>query len=167
MFLRSFILCLESRITFCHVGRMETDMICVNFWLHKFGLVAGLSNQEPIHITISFQYSSNKSFNCYHERSLIMMWHLTTAIISNCKARPLSFTLSLYQYPTWWWLSGQQKHVAVLNRPNIQHLHSVHWIIKTNIWYSVSVLWQLVLTFFKRQFLVQGALRFWSKMVKA
>jgi hypothetical protein len=148
MFLWSFILCLESRKTFCHVGRMETDMICVNFWLHKFGLDACLSNQEPIHITISFQYSSNKSFNCYHERSLIIMWHLTTAIISSCKARPLSFTLSLYQYPTWWWLSGQLKHVAVLNRPNIQHLHSVHWIIKTNIWYSVSVLWQLVLTFF-------------------
>lgn len=166
LFLQSFIICLESRITFCHVGRMETDMICVNFWLHKFGLSAGLSNQEPIHITISFQYSSNKLFNCYNERCLIMMWHLSTAIISNCMVRPLPFTLSFYQCPTWWWLSGQLKPVAVLNRPHI-HLHSVHGIIKTNIWYSVSILWQLVLTFLKPQFPVQGVQRFWSKMVEA
>jgi len=90
---------------------------------------------RPIHITISFPYySSNKSFNCYHERSLNMMWYLTTAIISNCKARPLPFTLSLYQCPTWWWLSRQLKHVVVLNRQNIQYLLSVLWIIKTNIW---------------------------------
>jgi hypothetical protein len=107
------------------VGRMKTGMICVNLWLHNFGLVAGFSNQEPIHITVSFQCSSNKSFNCYHKSSLIMMWHLPTVVISNCKVRPLPFTLSLYQCPTWWWLS--LKHVVVLNKPNIQHLHSVHW----------------------------------------
>lgn len=87
------------------------------------------SNQEPIQVTIYFQYSSNESFNCYHEISCNMMWHLTTTIISYCKARPLPFTLSLYQCPTWLWLSGQLKHVVLLNRPNI-HLHSVHLIIK-------------------------------------
>jgi hypothetical protein len=124
------------------------------------------SNQEPIQVTIYFQYSSNESFNCYHGISCNMMWHLTTAIISYCKARPLPFTLSLYQCPIWWWLSGQLKHVVLLNRPNI-HLHSVHLIIKTNIWYSGSFLWQLVLTFLKPQFPVHRVWRFWSKMVKA
>jgi len=52
MFLQSFIVSLDSRIMFCHVGRMETDIICVDFWLNKFGLVAGFKPRVYTHYNL-------------------------------------------------------------------------------------------------------------------